>query len=134
MATPSAAKSWERRIPGGCGSPRCRGAREPVVDGLAQAVLRHRHDGDRHGAHGVERAQMGKEIGRGLHQVAVLREVAHGGGLRRACDQGLAEGEQRLARRNAARGEPQARARRIVRDELAGRDRRRVAAGVGRGG
>ncbi len=49
--------------------PRRGGARKPVVDGFAQPLMRHRHDGDAAGGR-VERAQMREQVGGGLDQVA----------------------------------------------------------------
>ena len=58
-------------------SARRRGARQPVVDRFAEAVVRHRHHGDGAGAGGIERAQMREQIGRGLDQIAARREIEH---------------------------------------------------------
>src|SRR5262249_56369127 len=58
-------------------SARRRGPFEAVVDRLAQAGARHRHHRDGGGAGGVERAQGGKEIGRGLDQIAPRGEAEH---------------------------------------------------------
>src|SRR5262249_6024819 len=71
---------------------------EAVVDRLSQAGGGHRHHRDGGGAGGVECAQVGKEIGRGLDEISARGEVEHrrrafGAGRRRR-----SEGKQRLAR------------------------------------
>src|SRR4029077_15485634 len=63
-------KSSAREV---CASVSCaRGGRAPqaVVDRLAQALRRHRHDRDRAEVFGIERAQMGKQVGGRLDQIA----------------------------------------------------------------
>src|SRR5215831_15943712 len=55
--------SWARR----------RGPLEAVVDRLAQAGARHRHHRDGRGARRIERAQVRKEISRGLEEIAAPR-------------------------------------------------------------
>ena len=43
---------------------------QPVVDGLAKALVRDRHDGDGVGTRGIERAQRGEQVGGGLDEIA----------------------------------------------------------------
>src|SRR5262249_58297240 len=90
------------------------GAREAVVDRLAQAGVRDWHNRDRGDAGGIECAQMQKEIGGGLDQVAARGEVEPERGVLGAARGRRSEGEQRLARLNALRLKPQPRPRRIV--------------------
>src|SRR5262245_7549726 len=56
------------------------GARQSVVDRLAQAVARDRHHGDAGDAGAVERAQVRKQVGGRLDEVATRREVERGRG------------------------------------------------------
>src|SRR5690606_17020327 len=51
---------------------------QPVVDRLAEPFMGDRHHGDGARSGGVERAQMGKQVGRGLDQVAPCGQVEHG--------------------------------------------------------
>ena len=64
--------------------PRRRRPPQPVADGLAQPLGRDRHDGDARGPAGVELAQHGKQVARGLGRVAGWAEVAHGQATRQA--------------------------------------------------
>ena len=47
-----------------------RGAAQPVVDGLAEPVMRHRHDRDGARAHGIERAKMPKRLAAASIEIA----------------------------------------------------------------
>ena len=49
------------------------GAAQPVVDRLAEPVMRHRHDGDGARASGVEGAKIAEKVGGGLIQIAPRR-------------------------------------------------------------
>ena len=100
-----------------------RGAPQPIVDRDAETALGDRRDGDARRPAVVERAQIGKEMGGGLLEVAGGRKVEP---RRRArARQRAAEIERRLvAGAIVARIEPEPGARRVVRRELAGRDRR----------
>src|SRR5436309_12237727 len=62
-------------------SARRRGAREAVVDRLAQPGQRDRHYRDGGRPRGIERAQLREQIGRGLDEVAARGEVEHAGSL-----------------------------------------------------
>ena len=96
------------------------GAREPVVDRLAEARVRHRHHRDGGRACGIERAQMGEQVGGGLDEIAARRQVEHRRGAFGARAPGRAEGQQRLARFDLLGVEPQPRARRVMGGELPG--------------
>src|SRR5665647_1374970 len=86
------------------------GARQPVVDRLAEAVMRHAHHRYGLGAGGIERTQMRKQIGGRLDQIGARRQIERGAGkLRRR-----PEGEQSfvIARRFGV--EPQLGLRRVM--------------------
>src|SRR5665213_4055792 len=60
--------------------PRHRGAAQPVVDGFAEPVVRHRHDGDAARAAQVEGAKIAEEIGGRLRNVAIPGQIHHRNG------------------------------------------------------
>src|SRR5476651_2644802 len=72
-------------------------ARKPVVDGLTQPVMRHRHNCDCQRADRIKRAQMREQIGCCLHQIAMRREIEHAHSSLRACRQLRAKGQKSLA-------------------------------------
>ena len=80
--------------------PADRGAAQPVVDGLAEAVMRHRHDGDGARASGVERAKIAEKIGGGLGEIAARGQIHHGC---RRVDPGQRPGRTPAAPRRARR-------------------------------
>src|SRR5215472_13281549 len=82
---------------------------EAVVDRLSQAGARHRHHRDGGRALGIERAQVGKEIGRSLDEIAARGEVEHRRRTFGASRRRRAEGERRLARFDPLGIEPQLR-------------------------
>src|SRR5258707_8913285 len=57
--------------------PPHRGAAQPVVDGLAEPVMRHRHHGDGAKPSRVEGAKITEKIGRGFIEIAARRQVHH---------------------------------------------------------
>src|SRR4051794_36696714 len=74
--------------------PPDRGAPQPVVDGLAQPVLRHRHHGDGAGAARIEGAKIAEKIGGGFTHITARRQVHHGGRGIASRYGGRAKGEQ----------------------------------------
>src|SRR6202035_3928451 len=60
--------------------PLHRGAAQPVVDRFAEAVMRHRHDGDGARAAQVERAKIAEKIGGGLIEIAARGQIHHRNG------------------------------------------------------
>ena len=94
---------------------------EPVVDRFAEARVRDRHHRDGGGACGIERAQVGEQIGGGFDQIAARREVEHQ--QRRARHPRAATGPKASSASPASyilRMEPQPRPRRVVGGELPG--------------
>ena len=63
------------------------------------------------GAGGIERAQMRKQIGRRLDQIAARRQIEHAFGAPGACRRRWSEGEQRFAGLDAARRSSRSRVR-----------------------
>src|SRR6202035_1918510 len=86
--------------------PPDRGAAQPVVDRLAEPVMRHRHHRD--GARGlrVEGAKIAEKMGGGLRESGLRGQIHHRG--REVCPRHRArpDRQQRLARFNAAGVEP----------------------------
>ena len=101
-----------------------RRARKPVVDGLAEALVRHPHHGDGGDVTSVKRAEVGKQVGRGLDQVAARRQVENDRGMFGAGRHSGAEGEQGLAGIDAVHLQAKPRARCVMGFDHAGRDRR----------
>ena len=58
--------------------PPHRGAAQPVVDGLAEAMMRHRHHRNGARAPGIERAKIAEKIGGGLSEIAAHGQIHHG--------------------------------------------------------
>src|SRR5476651_2309539 len=54
-----------------------RGARKPIVDGFAEAFVRHWHHRNGVDAGLIEGAEVGKQIGRGFDKVASRRQIEH---------------------------------------------------------
>ena len=92
-------------------SARCSGALEPIVDGLAQARARDRHDRDGRGACGIEGPQVREKIGGGFDEIPALREVQRHDGSIGAFDLDRAEGEKRFPGLHTMRIETQPSAR-----------------------
>src|SRR5437868_3269991 len=69
--------------------PRRGGAGEPVVDRLAEAMMRDRRNRNRLGARGIELMQHAEQIGRGLDKIAAGREIA-GAAIRPETEKSLA--------------------------------------------
>src|SRR3981189_1098728 len=63
-------------------APHC-GAAQPVVDGFAKPIMRHRHDRDGARSLRVERAKIAEKIGGGLGEVAARGQIQYPG--RRVC-------------------------------------------------
>src|SRR3981189_2889531 len=58
--------------------PHC-GAAQPIVDGFAEPVMRHRHDSDGARAPRVERSKIAEKIGGGLSEIAMRGQIHHRG-------------------------------------------------------
>src|SRR6476469_2519570 len=110
-----------------------RGAAEPVVDSLAQAVIWHRHHGDAAGAFGVEATKVTEKIGGCFRQIAAHRKIHHRDRGFRPCCRLRAERQQRFASLDSLDFEPDLAARRVMRDQHAWRQRCRGVAGRGLG-
>src|SRR5258707_10456322 len=59
--------------------PANRGAAQPIVDGFAEPVTRHRHDRDGARALRIERAKITEKIGGGLIDIAMRGQIHHCG-------------------------------------------------------
>ena len=70
-------------MPAFAGTTRNGSAAQPVVDGLAEPVMRHRHHGDGARAFRIERAKIAEKIGGGLIEIAARGQVHH---VRRCID------------------------------------------------
>src|SRR3984893_2903848 len=92
--------------------PPDRGAAQPVVDRLAEPVMRHRHHRDAARAPRVEAAKIAEKIGGRLREIAARGQI-HCYGCRVTSRHGMgAERQQRLARLDAFGVEPDPGARR----------------------
>src|SRR3981189_712065 len=58
--------------------PHC-GAAQPIVDGFAEPVMRHRHDSDGARTPRVERSKITEKIGSGLSEIAMRGQIHHRG-------------------------------------------------------
>src|SRR5215831_17944750 len=85
--------SWARR----------RGALEAVIDGLAQARAWYRHHRDSRGTRRIEHSQVGKQIGRGLDEIAAPRPAPAAGVGPKASSASCAS-TRRASSRSRARG------------------------------
>src|ERR1700738_2960842 len=56
-----------------------RGAAQPIVDGFAEPVMRHRHDSDGARAPRVQRPKIAEKIGGGLSEIAMRGQIHHRG-------------------------------------------------------
>src|ERR1041385_2392125 len=75
----AAGDGWTRFMPVSCSIlPNC-GAAQPVVDGLAEPVIRHRHHRDRARTSCIEGAKIAEKIGGGFSEIAALGQVHRGG-------------------------------------------------------
>ena len=81
----------------------------------------------RSGKHGIERAQMRKEIGRRLGELSRFAEIQRRRRALEASGAHRSEEQRRLAGLDLERLEPDPGARRVVRAEKAGRERARIA-------
>ena len=102
---------------------------EAVIDRFAQARVRDWHHRDGGGACGIERAQVGEQVGGRFDEIAARRQIEHQSGTLGTLGRDRAEGEQRLARLHILRVEPQPRPRGVVGGELSGRHGPRVRVG-----
>src|ERR1700730_14500479 len=73
-----------------------RGAAQPIVDGLTQTVMRHRHDCDGARAFGVQLTKIAEKIGRGLAKIARRGQIHHGFRRMGAFESRMTESEKGL--------------------------------------
>ena len=99
---------------------------QAVVDGLAQAIRRDRHDGNGGGACGVQRAQGGEQVGGGFGEIAGWAEVDASG--RHARGTSAPNASRASPARTSRASRRSLRRRRVVAGQHAGRGRRDVLA------
>src|SRR6202043_3113983 len=95
--------------------PPHRGTAQPVIDRLAEPVMRHRHHGDGARTFAVEGTKVAEKISRGLIEIAARGQIHYRTRRIDICHGAWPEGQQRLAGLHPLGIEPHRRARRIMR-------------------